>query len=313
MTKGMRGKDMRSFMIVARKYQVLILIRHTNDDSLRYINRAGFYPKPAVLKAKTADFNPPSRHELVGGKVMTLAYQVSGLVVHPGFQPDAYQDSKKAKAYDCWDATMKTLSPTLKGKRVDLRDQSSWSYWGVIRQGVHAKNWHWCVDVDRLSPQFGCIRLQQSGGEWCYIHGDYDLKDVIVPGNEWYNERNEGKRDGVLNFTPKLPAGRVWETIRDELNAEVGVEMVQHGAEAQFAWHGDEPITVLYPDWRFEILADGLTVQGWYERLQRNVLAQTGVDYRRDPARIFIGGPDGLVRADALPEGFDFGGMSPSA
>ena len=29
---------------------------------------------------------------------------------------------------------------------------------------------------------------------------------------------------------------------------EMGVEMVQHGSEAQFAWHGDEPITVAFPD-----------------------------------------------------------------
>jgi len=303
----MRGKDVRSFMRVARHYCVIILIRHTNDDSLRYVGKEGFYPKPAVVKAKTADVNPPSRREFVEGQLQTVAYEVAGLVVHPGFQPDSYHPAKRQKAQGCWDDTMKTLLPEFVGRRVDLRRPETWAEWSVERTGKKAPAWKWRVEVDQHSPRFGCLQLQRDGGGWCYVHGDYDLKDVIVVGAESVNERREGTRDGVKNYTPKLPKGMEWTAIRDALNTEVGVEMVQHGAEAQFAWHGDEPITVVYPDWRFEILADPLSVQSWYEKLQRQVLG-TGRDYRRDPARMFFASPEGLLRVDALPEGFNLAG-----
>jgi hypothetical protein len=74
----------------------------------------------------------------------------------------------------------------------------------------------------------------------------------------------------------------------------MGADMVQHGSEAQFGWHGDEPITVAYPDWTHEILYDAVTVQSWYMNLNRDVLAKKGLDYRTDPNRVFIlGAPSG--------------------
>lgn len=299
---GMRGTDVRSFMRVARRYGVIILIRHTNGDSLRFVGVAGYYPKPAVVKAKTADFNPPARREFEGRRVVSVNYRIAGLVVHPGFQPEAYKAIKRPKTQSCWDDTMKTLAPWLKGRRVDLREPDTWAVWGVERRGVHARDWRWRVDVDPHSPRFGCIQLKRYGLEWSYIHGDYDLKDLIVVGYETLNERNEGTLDGVKNFTPRLPMGMEFAEIRDALNREVGVEMVQHGAEAQFAWHGEEPITVVYPDWRFEILADEVTVQGWYENMHRRILAAQGKDYLRDTGRIFAAGPGGVIyRPGELP------------
>ena len=71
-TLGMRGRDLRSFMQVARQFNVTILVRHTNDDSLKYIGEHGFYPKPAAVKAKTADVNPPGVTRLVNGSVSKL-------------------------------------------------------------------------------------------------------------------------------------------------------------------------------------------------------------------------------------------------
>lgn len=92
-----------------------------------------------------------------------------------------------------------------------------------------------------------------------------------------------------------------FESICNELNRLVGADMVQHGAEAQFAWHGDEPITVAFPNWTFEVLADATTVQHWYENRNRNVLANKGHDYLRDRSRMFHFGPQGMFAPGALP------------
>ena len=297
---GMRGKDLQKFLMVARDHGVIILIRHTNEDSLRYVGRPGYYPKPAAVKAKTADVSPPATTQLVQGRATAVQYEVAGLVVHPGFQPTAYRGAKVAKAQDCWDDTLKTLGPSLLGQKVDLARPDTWSIWGVERHAAHAPRWSWRVDVDPRSPHFGCLQLKGGTEGWCYIHGDYDLKDVIVVGREGDNQRHEGKLDGVKNFTPVLYE-REFEEIRRALNAEMGVDMVQHGAEAQFAWHGDEPITVAFPDWSHLILYDAGTVQGWYMNLNRQVLAKQGTDYLRDRSRMFHFGPGGMFAPGMTP------------
>jgi hypothetical protein len=297
---GMRGKDVRKFLMVARQFNVILLIRHTNEDSLRFVERQGFYPKPAVVKAKTADVNPPPSMELVGGRRVARTYDVAGLVTHPGFQPKSYVGAKVQKAVTCWEQTMAVLSPTMANVKVDLAKPDSWSIWGVDRVGANAPRWSWRVDVNPESPYFGALQLKQSGGEWCYIHGDYDLKDVIVRGHETDNRRNAGTVDGVKNFTPILMEHE-FERIRQALNSAMGVEMVQHGAEAQFAWHGDEPITVLFPDFTHLLLYDAGTVQGWYERLNREVLAAKGTDYLRERSRVFHFGPHGMFAPGKVP------------
>jgi hypothetical protein len=119
---------------------------------------------------------------------------------------------------------------------------------------------------------------------WSYLHGDYDLKDVIVKGHETDNQRQEGKVQGAKNYTPLL-TGMEFETIRKALNDAIGVDMVQHGAEAQFAWHGDEPITVILPDGpqlQFKVLGNAEAVQRWYIELNREVIAKKGKDYIGD-------------------------------
>jgi len=299
-SQGMRGKDLRSVMMVARQYNVIILIRHTNEDSLKYVGRTGYYPKPAAVKAKTADVDPPPDTRLVNGKQEVKRYKIAGLVVHPGFQPKAYLGAKARKAEDCWLHTMETLAPTLMGVRLDIHRPETWSIWGVERQAVRAPRWKWRVDIDPHSDHFGCLQLKGIASPWSYIHGDYDLKDVIVKGAETDNRRNEGKLDGVKNFTPLLH-GVEFETIQNAINKTIGIEMVQHGAEAQFAWHGDEPITVAFPDWNFLILLSAETVQSWYEKLNREVIAGKGHDYLRDASRAYHFGPQGMFKPGCQP------------
>jgi hypothetical protein len=298
---GMRARDLRAFLTIAQKYQVYLLVRQTNEDSLAYVGKPGFYPKPAAVKAKTADRDGPQKTTFGPGGKDVRAAKVAGLVVHPGFQPNCYQGAKVAKAQDCWEHTMETLSPTLMNVPVKLGDPASWALWGVERKGVHAPRWSWKVDVDPESDRFGALMLKRADLPWSYVHGDYDLKDVIVLGGETFNQRNEGKLDGVKNFMPVLPNGLEFRTIQKELNDKMGVEMVQHGAEAQFAWHGDEPITVARPDGTHLTLADATTVQSFYEGLNREVLAKKGTDYLRDRSRMYHFGPEGMFRPGQAP------------
>ena len=282
---GMRGKDLRSFLKVAREKNVIILVRHTNAESLKYVGKDGYYPKPAVCKAKTADTNPPPRAIAWKGKKITRQYEVAGLVVHPDFHPDVYSGGKVQKALDAWHHTLEVMAPVCLHFKADRERPDSWSTWGQERRGVRdSARWKWRIDIDPESPHFGCLQLCADGGKWCYIHGDYDLKDVIVRGRETENRAVKLMLDGVPNMIPILH-GRDFARVKELLNLEIGAEMVQHGSEAQFAWHGEEPITVAYPDGNFKLLYDAVTVQSWYMDLKREVLAK-GKDHQKDPKNI---------------------------
>ena len=290
---GMRGKDLQKFLQVAKEFNVIILVRHTNADSLKYIGKAGYYPKPALCKAKTADKNPPAFTTLVQGRKQTFQPEIAGLVVHPGFHPYAYEPKKVAKAASEWLHTLELIAPSLKAAKVDLADPASWSIWGVERKAASAPRWSWRVDIDPKSPHFGCLQLKNEHISWSYVHGDYDLKDVIVEGRRSDNRTWKSRLDGVPNNTPLL-ADRRFSTIQSRLNSLIGADMVQHGAEAQFAWHGaDDPITAAFPDWTHKLFYDAVTVQLWYREINRNVLAKEGKDYTTDPRFItYLGAGD---------------------
>ena len=289
---GMRARDLRSFCLVARKYGVYLLVRHTNEASLAYIGKPGYYPKPASIKAKTADTDPPPYQFGAGGQRKTVQHRIAGLVPHPDFQPKVFLGEKLNKARSCWFDTLDVLHGP--GVNIPATTPDTWASWGA-EHASGLSGWRWKVDVDPASPHFGCLQIARSGVDWSYLHGDYDLKDVVVRGHETYNERNEGKYQGAKNFTPLLP-GLEFETIRRELNDAMGVDMVQHGAEAQFAWHGDEPITLISPDGpglQFLVLANVEAVMGWYREMNRELIARMGKDYLGDKSRWFWFGDHG--------------------
>jgi hypothetical protein len=292
---GMRATDLRRFCMIAQKYNVYILVRQTNPASLKYVSQPGYYPKPAAIKAKTADIDPPPFSYQVNGQSRTVQHRVAGLVPNPWFQPAVYGGSKLAKAKDYWLETLDVaLSPGSNIPAAGAHAHSTWPAWAKERWSART-HWRWKIDVDPASPHFGCLQIARDDVPWSYVHGDYDLKDVIVKGAETFNERAEGKVDGVKNFTPLLP-GIEFDKIRRELNNAMGVDMVQHGAEAQFAWHGDEPIIVILPDGpqlQFKILGNAEAVQRWYELLNRKLIAKMGKDYIGDKTRWFWFGNHG--------------------
>ena len=62
---GMRGKDLRAFCMVARQYGVYILVRHTNEASLKYVGKA-YFTQPRQIGV------PMVVNEFSGGEFKTL-------------------------------------------------------------------------------------------------------------------------------------------------------------------------------------------------------------------------------------------------
>jgi hypothetical protein len=292
MSIGMRSCDLDILMSVANDFSLIILVRHTNEASLKYIGQHGdrnYFPKPAVVKAKTADVNPLPVLWKVDGRTQRIAVDVAGLVVHPAFHPAAFSGERAGKARISWTDTMQVLAPDMIGIRVNREDPQSRQLWAQERRALHSPDWSWRLDVDWRSPHFACLQLKsnKTGSLWCYIHGDYDLKDVIVAGKEEDNRKKVGTVDGVLNITPKLRGtakthGMTFRDLQELLNHKMGAPMIQHGSEAQFAWHGDEPISVIYSDNTNELLIGEAEIQSWYQKRGRKILA------RRPPDRISV-------------------------
>jgi hypothetical protein len=288
MSIGMRSNDLKILMDVAREYALIILVRHTNEASLAYIGRRGernYYPKPLFVKAKTADVDPPVIVWKVDGRTQHIPVKLAGLVVHPGFHPAAFRGEKGGKAAIYWNETTKVLTSEVTGTRVERENPQSRLPWGKERRALHAPDWFWRVDVEWRSPHFGCLQLKsfKTGSQWCYLHGDYDLKDVMVAGQEHDNRKRVGTVDGTCNVTPRLPGtakshGLTFADLEDLLNQKMGAPMIQHGSEAQFAWHGDEPISVIYPDNRNELLIGTAEIEAWYRKHGRRVLARQPQD-----------------------------------
>ena len=65
MSIGMRRSDLKVLMDVVDDYALIILVRHTNEASLPYIGLRGqrnYFPKPLLVKAKTASIRQMSVH-----------------------------------------------------------------------------------------------------------------------------------------------------------------------------------------------------------------------------------------------------------
>jgi hypothetical protein len=126
------------------------------------------------------------------------------------------------KAQDCWDHTMEVLSPQMMHKRVDPYDSraaprgaSSARAPAPRRAGPGA----WTST--RNSPRFGCLQLRKDGIEMSYIHGDYDLKDVVVDANAVTRETQHNRHKKLIGRRPEhtpLLSGFHLETIQARLN-----------------------------------------------------------------------------------------------
>jgi hypothetical protein len=144
-------------------------------------------------------------------------YELAGLVASPEIHPSAFGNAGKAMQF--WKET-KT-------------DQMGFA-----------------VDMDRNSKHFGCLKYQGN-----YIHGDYDLKDIVDPSQPFRNlALVTSGQGGMLHVSgPSLNA------IKTYINGRIGSPVVQHGEDAAFREHGNEAIDAFGPNGQhFTILGPSL-------------------------------------------------------
>lgn len=251
---GMRDVDKIIFREVAFSQKVWILVRQTNSNSLKYVGLPEYTPKPASCKAKTADFNVEQRlvNPKGGDAGLSTIYELAGLVVDPSkfareLLPKVFKANRIESALKAW-ADFKAHHPLEKGS----------AYW---------------VQDDPKSKHFGCVMMNTGG--YKYIHSDYDLKDVVEVGTEDWNvgigekhrtgvEQSSGEnKGGTLNIEGIL-LNHDLKAILDMLNRGMGVAMVQHGYEAAFDSHQQEPINVFGPSGEECVLKDRSAVEAFY-------------------------------------------------
>lgn len=153
-------------------------------------------------------------------------YKLAGLVVDPTIHPTAFNPGKTAKVKECW-AAMKPLLGTV-----------------------------YKVDTNPKSKHYGCLQLQGS-----YIHGDYDLYDVIDIAQA---HRNLAAVETLLGQPHRRGAKVI--TVQNFINGRIGSPMIQHGGEAQYADHSEQSIDAFGPNGEDVTILNEFSVRGWYEK-----------------------------------------------
>jgi len=229
----MREADRVVFKKVAREQNVWLLSRFTNPESLKWAGKDNYIPKPISCKAKTANRDTNAR------------YQIAGLVADP-YKEHRDKFKKPDDAMKYWN--------DFSASHLDQNYRQT----GIGRDG-------YSVDIDPRSSHYLCVK--RSGK---YIHGDYDLLDIIDAKNPRLNEIIRSFLDGAPhNYNPRFPE------IQRILNARMDTPMVQHGGEAQFTSLYEQPIHVFFPSTgpkgedysQYDpiIWLNKLTAQRWYQ------------------------------------------------
>lgn len=211
----MRPQDKIIFIDAARALNLWILVRNTNLKSLKYIGLPGFTPKRIDCKAKTADND-------VG------MYRLSGLVVSPFLQPEAFMPNKLEDARMQWKKTEHLIGGLYK------------------------------VNIQSTSNRYGCLMINGS-----YIHGDYDLYDIVDPEQPHRNLGLVSQTEGISNIRV-ANLGKVMEYV----NSRIGTPMIQHGAQAQFSSHRNQSrIDVFGPHGEDVTILNEISLIGFYDEV----------------------------------------------
>lgn len=154
--------------------------------------------------------------------------KLAGLVVDPSIVKDAYKESKAENAARCWEEFRKdTLSFAARGYSVDSDSDSDW---------------------------YGCVLLKGDR-----LHGDYDLYDVVDPKHA---RRNFAIVDTLHGHThmrsPYHNRVSAW------INTRIGLPVVQHSGEAQYADHSDQTIDVFGPQHEYLELPNEAAIRLFY-------------------------------------------------
>lgn len=222
----MRLRDIAACSKAAKFFGVYIMVRRTNTQSIQYIGQPGYVAKRLDCKPKTADFS-------VG--LPQGFKEVAGLVVDPtleGFQR-AFKPAKLTEAKKEWEKFKPLLAP-------DMLDSNKKPAYTYLPKGKF-----YAVQLDKKNKHYGCLMFSSFSllSAASYIHGDYDLYD-IVPADK--PEENIVYKEMRLDVPHNR--GKRFFDVQHFLNNKMGAPLVLHGSQAKWKGHTDEPIDIFCPD-----------------------------------------------------------------
>lgn len=250
---GIKSSHVWAFTQTCRALDVVLLVRATNPESIRWMERNGYAAKPIDCKAKTADIST-----CVNG----MWIECAGLVVSPPVLGRKVFGKKLEKAEKAWRdfETGLILKKMETGVQVFLRHE---------RKGFYA------VDTDQSTPHFGCLLVSEQMPpsdfdpsrshirKWIdvnmsYLHGDYDLYGIIdnseaaamTPGNVHVVNIHEGYLLGQKSFTTELS-----RRVEESLNLLMGAEMVKHGEQSAYE-HAASDVYIFYPSGNKQVVLE---------------------------------------------------------
>jgi hypothetical protein len=153
--------------------------------------------------------------------------KVAGLIVDYEIHKELFGEKKRDSAAHCWEAFQEVL---------------------------HAPNSPYSVDKKQGSPYYGCVMFRGA-----YIHGDYDLYDLIDPLQA---RRNLAACEELLGMPHRR--GPYFLRVQEFVNTRIGIDMVQHGGEAQYADFSEQSIDVFGPNREQCTILNEYSVRSWY-------------------------------------------------
>ncbi|HLW79206.1 MAG TPA: hypothetical protein VKU44_06365 [Terriglobia bacterium] len=109
------------------------------------------------------------------------------------------------------------------------------------------------IDTNPSSKHYGCVTLNGK-----YIYSDYDLWDIVDPGNP---RRNFGIVEDLHGQTHIR--SHLQRRVEDWINPRLSAPMIQHSGEMQFNKVTDQPIDAFGPKGEVVILLTQLTWEAW--------------------------------------------------
>jgi hypothetical protein len=158
----------------------------------------------------------------------TRPFELAGLVVDPTVHANAFKPEKLESARESWEPMRNLI-----GKK-------------------------YTVDMERKSKHFGCVQFEGN-----YIHGDYDLYDVVDMSDPHRTRANLALVDEMYGQDHRR--GWLVLPIQRYVNARIGVDMVQHGGEAQYKEHSEQPLHAFGPLGEQFTLLNKYSVEHFYE------------------------------------------------
>lgn len=160
--------------------------------------------------------------------------KLKGLVASPKIHPTAFGPDKLTETLSLW-------------TKMQINENNDPAF----------ANLPYKVDLNRNSKHYGCLMYHEK-----YIHGDYDLFDII--------DVNQLQRNLALHIDE---GGRIhrmganFKKIQDFVNAEIKTDMIQHGGEAQFrSWESvsEQYIDVFGPNGEVFTIINKFSLISWY-------------------------------------------------